>query len=103
MSATEKHMLTVTFATDNALLHVSTPTVNVEQTSGLFAPVLGSDEVPDHVGQIGGTDRLAEAHLGTGLQSAQAIFNSAIGRERKRPGVGIALPFPLPKPTPHAA
>ena len=40
MGATEKHMLPVTFATDNAVLHVSTPTVNVEQTSGLFAPVL---------------------------------------------------------------
>src|SRR5262249_28897874 len=102
MGATEKHMLPVTFATDNAVLHVSTPTVNVEQTSGLFAPVLGSDEVPDHVGQIGGTDRLAEVHLEAGLQSAHAIFNPAIGRERYRRGVEIALSLPLANATHQA-
>jgi hypothetical protein len=48
-------------------LSVSTPSFSGDLPSRLFALVLASDEVLDHDGQIGGINRLGDAHLEAGL------------------------------------
>src|SRR5215813_834331 len=83
-------------------MSISTPSGAGDQSSRLFAPVLASDEVLDHDGQIGGINRLGEVHLEAGLQSADPVVNPSIGRERYRRSVEIALSLPLAHATNQA-
>src|SRR5215813_3101261 len=61
-------------------LSVPTPSFSDDRTSRLFAPVLASDEAPDHGGQFDRLDRLGEVHLEAGVQGAHTVFDLPISR-----------------------